>query len=94
MALIKFRKEVTGMSHWHSMKIGQVLEELNTDPYQGLGADEAQSRLQKYGYNELTRKGQSGSPPKPFINRFNKMFIIICAIAVFFSTIVVPLLYE
>jgi len=44
-----------GMSNWHSMEVDQVLKELNTDPHQGLSHEEARSRLEKYGYNELKR---------------------------------------
>ena len=37
------------MSNWHSMEVDQVLKELNTNPYQGLGGEEVRSRLEKYG---------------------------------------------
>ena len=44
------------MSNWHSMEVDQVLRDLNTNPYQGLGGEEVRSRLEKYGYNELKRE--------------------------------------
>jgi magnesium-transporting ATPase (P-type) len=37
----------------HAMSIEQLLEEANTDTLRGLTAAEAQSRLEKYGPNEL-----------------------------------------
>ena len=43
------RKGGAGMSNWHSMEVDQVLKELNTNPYQGLGGEEVRSRLEKYG---------------------------------------------
>ena len=46
------------MPNWHSMEVDQVLKELNTDPHQGLSSEEARSRLEKYGYNELKREEQ------------------------------------
>ena len=41
---------------WHAKEVGQVLQELKTDPQQGLTEDAARSRLEKYGYNELKKE--------------------------------------
>ena len=38
---------------WHSMEMDSLLSELDTDPQQGLAAEEAEKRLGIYGYNEL-----------------------------------------
>jgi magnesium-transporting ATPase (P-type) len=51
-------RRVASMSNWHSMEVDHVLNELNTDPHQGLSAEEARSRLVKCGYNELKREEQ------------------------------------
>jgi len=59
------------MSNWHSMEVAQVTKELNTDPQEGLTEDEAKSRLEKYGYNEL-KKEKKVSGFSIFINQFKK----------------------
>ena len=43
---------------WHVLTIGDVLEELQTDPAKGLTASEAAKRLARYGHNELQEKPQ------------------------------------
>jgi Ca2+-transporting ATPase len=44
------------------MEVDQVLKELDTNPHQGLSVEEARSRLEKYGYNELKRE-EHRQPP-------------------------------
>ena len=39
--------------NWHQIETDRVLQELQTNPQTGLSAAEAQSRLDKFGYNEL-----------------------------------------
>ncbi len=72
---------------WHSMDISQVLKELNTDPHGGLTSEEANSRLKKYGYNEL-RKEEKISTLNIFINQFKNILIIILLIATILSILV------
>ncbi|MFQ5667536.1 MAG: plasma-membrane proton-efflux P-type ATPase [Candidatus Binatia bacterium] len=38
--------------------VGDTARELNVDPAQGLGDDEAKARLERYGYNEIEEKGE------------------------------------
>ncbi len=75
------------MANWHSMEVDQVLKELNTDPHQGLSAEEARSRLEKYGYNEL-KKEEKISPLTLFFNQFKNILIIILMIAIGLSAMV------
>jgi Ca2+-transporting ATPase len=73
------RKGGANMSNWHSMEIDQVLKELKTDPDQGLSNEEARSRLEKYGYNELKRKERR---QPPFWSLKNILIIILINVAV------------
>ncbi len=75
------------MSNWHSMEVEQVLKELNTDPHQGLGAEEVRSRIEKYGYNEL-KKEEKISAFSIFINQFKNILIIILLVAIGLSAVI------
>ena len=77
------------MKNWHSMEVDQVLKELDTDPYQGLSHEEAQSRLEKYGYNELKREEQQRPP---LWSLSNILIILLLLVAVF--SVLVPLVYR
>ncbi len=72
---------------WHTMDPQHILRELDTDPHQGLSEDEAQRRLERYGYNEL-RKDEKVSPFTLFINQFKNILIIILLIAIGLSALV------
>lgn len=48
------------MSKWYQLQTSQVVEELQTDPYDGLTEQEAKARLEKFGPNELVEKGGRG----------------------------------
>ena len=86
------RKGVSGMSNWHSKELDEVLKELNTNPHQGLSVEEARSRLEKYGYNELKQGGQFVSPSTRFINQLKNILIIILLIAAVLSVVGPPIL--
>lgn len=75
------------MSNWHSMEVDQVLKTLDTNPHQGLSAEEVRNRLEKYGYNEL-KKEESTSPFTLFVNQFKNVLIVILLIAIVLSGIV------
>lgn len=77
------------MSNWHSTEVDQVLKELNTDPYKGLSDEEVQSRLQRYGYNELKREEQRQPPCWSLSN----ILIVLLLIAALFS-VLVPLIFR
>ena len=72
---------------WHSMEIDSLLGELDTDPQQGLAAEEARRRLEIYGYNEL-KEEEKASPFTLFINQFKNTLIIILLIATILSALV------
>jgi len=64
---------------WHELPAGQVLEHLSTATA-GLTFPEARRRLEKYGPNELPKRGQT-SPLNVFIRQFGNLLIIILLIA-------------
>ena len=72
---------------WHSMEMDSLLSELDTDPQQGLAAEEAEKRLGIYGYNELATEEKT-SPFTLFINQFKNTLIIILLIATVLSAVV------
>jgi P-type Ca2+ transporter type 2C len=72
---------------WHSMELAQVLKKLNTDIHRGLAEEDAKTRLEKYGYNEL-KKEEKISPFTLFINQFKNILIIILLIAIVLSALV------
>jgi Ca2+-transporting ATPase len=45
------------MSEWYQLETDQVIENLQTNPQDGLSDEEARKRLEKYGPNELVEKG-------------------------------------
>lgn len=45
------------MSDWHRLSPTEVINEIKTDPIQGLSSEEAEKRLQQYGPNELLERG-------------------------------------
>jgi Ca2+-transporting ATPase len=64
---------------WHELSAGQVLEHLATSK-SGLTFPEAHRRLEKYGPNELPKRGRT-SPLNVFIRQFGNLLIIILLIA-------------
>ncbi|HXV78571.1 MAG TPA: HAD-IC family P-type ATPase, partial [Candidatus Binatia bacterium] len=76
---------------WHAMESEAALRELGTDPQQGLTLEEAQSRLQAYGYNELKEEAKT-SPFILFINQFKNTLIIILIVATVLSALIGDLL--
>lgn len=76
---------------WHSMKFESVLRELGSDPQHGLNPEEAQRRLQEYGYNELKEEAKT-SPFILFINQFKNTLIIILIVATVLSALIGDLL--
>jgi Ca2+-transporting ATPase len=78
-------------TQWHATQVDSILGQLGTNPQQGLTPDEAQRRLQTYGYNEL-KKETKASPFLLFINQFKNTLIVILAIATILSAIIGDLL--
>jgi P-type Ca2+ transporter type 2C len=70
---------------WHTMEAEAVLVQLNTSSA-GLTEEEARTRLEQHGPNELT-EGQGVSPLKIFFDQFKSILIIILLVAVGLSVI-------
>ncbi|MCW4006058.1 MAG: cation-translocating P-type ATPase [Candidatus Bathyarchaeota archaeon] len=67
------------MKPWHALKPEEALEELQTKQ-EGLTAEEAKTRIAKYGPNEL-KKEKGTSPIKLFLSQFTDILMIILLIA-------------
>ncbi|MBI2161309.1 MAG: cation-translocating P-type ATPase [Candidatus Rokubacteria bacterium] len=72
---------------WHAVATDHVLRELETDPHQGLSAEEAGRRLERYGPNEL-RKEERAAPWRLFLNQFKNTLIVILLAATVLSALV------
>ena len=70
-------------ANWHAMSIGQVFEQLDATP-DGLSTEEAGSRLERFGRNEL-REEEKPSPVIGFLNQFRSPLIYILLIAAVLS---------
>lgn len=71
---------------WWSMSIPEVEENLATSVKTGLSSDEAQKRLEKYGYNEL--QAEEKRPRwKVFLDQFKDVLIYILMISALASAI-------
>jgi len=68
---------------WHAMETEEVLSSLNVKQ-DGLSQEEAQTRLQQYGLNEL-KKEKKASSIKMFLEQFTDILMIILLIAVALS---------
>jgi len=74
------------MDNWHSLDKKEVLKELKTSE-EGLSAQEARSRLQTYGKNELKQISKV-NPLIIFLTQFNSVFIYILLVAALFSFLI------
>lgn len=68
---------------YHKKSIEETLEQLKSSA-EGLDAQEAKSRLEKNGYNELA-EGKKKSIPEIFISQFKDLLVIILLISVVIS---------
>jgi len=73
-------------SAWHAMKDEEVLQTLGAGR-QGLSSEEAQRRLNQYGYNELVEKKGAGILTI-VVNQFRDIFVIMLLIAIAISFLV------
>jgi Ca2+-transporting ATPase len=71
---------------WHALKSEEALEELKSSD-KGLTSQEAQSRLQTYGLNEL-KKEKGKSPIKLFLGQFTDVLMVILIIATALSLLI------
>jgi len=72
---------------WHSMDADAALKELETDPHRGLGNEEINRRIEKYGYNELKQEERI-SPLTILFNQFKNILIIILILAIVLSALI------
>ena len=61
---------------WHALAADKVVEQLSTDPANGLAAAEAARRLAKYGPNRLP-EGKTQSPFMRFLMQFNNVLVYV-----------------
>jgi len=71
---------------WHSKSPANIMVLLKTDP-SGLTNDEAKSRLQKYGFNEL-RETKRVTPLQIFLGQFKDIFVIMLLVATAISFLI------
>ena len=72
-----------------SQTAAEVVEELDSNPTQGLSEPQARQRLERYGYNEL-QEAKKDSLLKRFFLQFTDPLIIILIIAAVVSIAVDP----
>ncbi|MCD6243314.1 cation-translocating P-type ATPase [Candidatus Bathyarchaeota archaeon] len=68
---------------WHSLSEEEIFRKLNTS-LKGLSQKEAEERLKKYGYNELTEK-KGRTALQMFLSQFKDVFILLLIFAAIFS---------
>ena len=69
---------------WHTRSPQQAVEQLKSDPKQGLSAGEAQRRLELHGPNALA-EGKKKSVPQVFLEQFKDLMVLILIIAALIS---------
>ncbi len=71
---------------WYTHEADDVMDQLGTSP-EGLTTEEANKRIQKYGYNEL-QEVDKASPLRMFLEQFTDPMVIILLIAIAISLVV------
>src|SRR6478672_5261155 len=61
---------------WHAVAVDDVVKRLATDIGKGLAANEAATRLQKYGPNRLP-EGKKRGPFMRFLSQFNNILVYV-----------------
>ena len=74
---------------YYNQKATEVAEKLSVNTEAGLSSNEVQSRLEKYGYNEL-KQGKKEPLILRFLKQFADVLIIILLIAAVVSIILEP----
>ena len=73
-------------TEWHSKRIEEVLDDLKTNP-KGLSREEAERRLNEFGYNELKEKKRV-TPLQIFLGQFKDIFVIMLLVATAISFLI------
>ena len=76
------------MGIWHTLSPEDVIKKLESSK-NGLTQEEADSRLIKYGPNEIKKKKKI-NPIKIYLNQFTSPLVVILILAALFSYIIVP----
>ncbi|QKQ98716.1 HAD-IC family P-type ATPase [Candidatus Nanohaloarchaea archaeon] len=71
------------MTNWHSKKLDEVVQKLDTSTEEGLASEEAEKRLEEEGANEI-EKGEEVHPLEIFLGQFKDFLIYL----LFFAAIV------
>jgi Ca2+-transporting ATPase len=71
---------------WHSKEINDVLAELKVDP-KGLSGEEAERRIEEFGYNELKEKKRV-TPFQIFLRQFKDVFVLMLIAATVISFLI------
>jgi P-type Ca2+ transporter type 2C len=74
------KANVSSKQSWHTMTVGEIEEQLQTDLKNGLSAGEISARREKYGKNEIPLKKKQ-SKLKRFLLQFNNLLIYILLLA-------------
>ncbi len=61
---------------WHTLKVDEVVSRLETDPEQGLSAEEAAGRLKEFGPNRLESRG-GRSPLAMLASQFKETMVLL-----------------
>jgi len=72
---------------WHAKEVAALLNDLKTDPHNGLTKDEVTIRFGKHGDNDSKKKNGT-SPLTLFINQFKNVLIITRLTAMLLSAII------
>lgn len=73
--------------NWHVLTGSEILTKLGVDLSQGLSADEATARLDRYGHNELTAKTRRG-PLRILLEQLTSTMVVVLIIAAVVSAFV------
>ncbi|MGB2896236.1 MAG: cation-translocating P-type ATPase, partial [Anaerolineales bacterium] len=71
---------VNGEDIWHVLEATEIVQALQTSPKQGLSEEEARSRLERFGPNEL-EEAEKPSLMRLIFEQFNNFIVIILIIA-------------
>ncbi|MDD5659680.1 MAG: HAD-IC family P-type ATPase, partial [Actinomycetota bacterium] len=82
------KQELPDQKLWHLSHVQEIIAELKTDTFEGLGEEEAKKRTVDFGFNEISKKGKK-KPIMIFLSQFNDFMIWILIAAAFISGIVV-----
>ena len=74
------------MKNYYNLSVEEIEKELNTNK-EGLGSQEYDLRIEKYGFNELTEKKKESILVK-FIEQFKDMMVLVLIIASIISGII------